>query len=167
MHLRRPNCGWCERTPPTSPGQAASLGHGTSFGRTPANRCTTTPIVFHRFRPTRYPWLRKRPGRQQPVPHLRRNARTFPGTFARYSPKTRNSSRAAATTQLKRWLNDHPDHAAVPGNVKIGLANVKNVLRHKKRKNKKEKAAQVGATPARVAARPKSPRADLALNHRA
>jgi hypothetical protein len=34
---------------------------------------------------------------------------------------------------LDQWLKDHPDHTEVPENVKQALANVKSVLRHKKR----------------------------------
>jgi hypothetical protein len=34
---------------------------------------------------------------------------------------------------LDQWLKDHPGHAEVPESVKQGLANVKSVLRHKKR----------------------------------
>jgi hypothetical protein len=35
---------------------------------------------------------------------------------------------------LKRWLTDHPGHKEVPTNVKQGLANVKSVLRSKRRR---------------------------------
>jgi hypothetical protein len=34
---------------------------------------------------------------------------------------------------LEQWLKDHPDYTEVPENVKQGLANIKSVLRHKKR----------------------------------
>jgi hypothetical protein len=34
---------------------------------------------------------------------------------------------------LEQWLKDHSGHTTVPENVKQGLANVKSVLRHKKR----------------------------------
>jgi hypothetical protein len=42
---------------------------------------------------------------------------------------------------LTQWLADHPGHTEVPENVKQALANVKSVLRHKKR----AKGAAVGA----------------------
>lgn len=35
---------------------------------------------------------------------------------------------------LQQWLKDHPGHTEVPKNVKVGLQNIKGVLRSKKRK---------------------------------
>jgi hypothetical protein len=47
---------------------------------------------------------------------------------------------------LDQWLTDHPEHAEVPHSVKANLANVKSVLRSKKRKRVAGRArAQVGA----------------------
>jgi hypothetical protein len=43
---------------------------------------------------------------------------------------------------LRRWLADHPDHKEVPQKVKNNLANVKSVLRKKRWKVGKPKAAQ-------------------------
>jgi hypothetical protein len=45
---------------------------------------------------------------------------------------------------LDQWLKDHPDHTEVPENVKQGLANVKSVLRHKKRVKIAKGAEPVG-----------------------
>src|ERR1700675_2952530 len=43
---------------------------------------------------------------------------------------------------LQRWLQDHPGVKEVPKNVKTGLANIKSVLRSKKRKKVAKKAEQ-------------------------
>src|SRR5437868_3087363 len=40
---------------------------------------------------------------------------------------------------LERWLEDHQAYKEVPSDVKSSLANIKSVLRHKKRKRKKDK----------------------------
>jgi hypothetical protein len=42
---------------------------------------------------------------------------------------------------LDQWLADHPDATEVPKNVKVGLQNIKGVMRSQKRKRKKAKAA--------------------------
>ena len=63
---------------------------------------------------------------------------------------------------LGRWLADHPGYAEVPPNVKANLANIKSVLRKKRRKGgrpkKSEQAAPAGigivvleAKPAKIA----------------
>ena len=44
---------------------------------------------------------------------------------------------------LSRWLVDHPDEKEVPARVKQGLANVKSVMRSKKRTRKASKMAAV------------------------
>ena len=50
---------------------------------------------------------------------------------------------------LGRWLQDHPDHKEVPGNVKANLSNVKGILRKRARKGgRPKKAVQAGQTPA-------------------
>lgn len=48
---------------------------------------------------------------------------------------------------LQRWLADHPDVKEVPKNVKTSLANIKSVLRSKKRKKvaKKQEGQVVGS----------------------
>ena len=48
---------------------------------------------------------------------------------------------------LKRWLADHPGHADVPNNVKVGLQNVKSILRSKRRKKKSKRAAMPAELP--------------------
>jgi hypothetical protein len=50
---------------------------------------------------------------------------------------------------LQRWLQDHPDQKEVPSNVKSNLANIKSVLRKKRR----EGTAAQSARPARAIAR--------------
>ena len=56
---------------------------------------------------------------------------------------------------LKQWLADHPEHKEVPNNVKANLANLKSVLRSKKRKKaaKRVEAPQANG-PVVVAAAP-------------
>jgi hypothetical protein len=54
---------------------------------------------------------------------------------------------------LDQWLKDHPDHTEVPENVKQALANVKSVLRHKKRV-KIAKGAEPTGQPAGTAGMP-------------
>jgi hypothetical protein len=43
---------------------------------------------------------------------------------------------------LNRWLRDHPGQTEVPKSVKVGLQNVKSVLRSKKRKGGRRKAQE-------------------------
>jgi hypothetical protein len=45
---------------------------------------------------------------------------------------------------LTQWLADHPSHTEVPENVKQTLANIKSVLRHKKRAKGAKAEAPVG-----------------------
>jgi hypothetical protein len=47
---------------------------------------------------------------------------------------------------LEQWLKDHPGHTDVPENVKQGLANVKSVLRHKKRAKLAEPVGPLAGT---------------------
>jgi hypothetical protein len=47
---------------------------------------------------------------------------------------------------LQRWLKDHPGETDVPRNVKVGLQNVKSVLRGKSRRRRKAKTAATLAT---------------------
>ena len=49
---------------------------------------------------------------------------------------------------LQRWLKDHPGETEVPKNVKVGLQNVKSVLRSKSRRRRKAKAASATGTTA-------------------
>jgi hypothetical protein len=60
---------------------------------------------------------------------------------------------------LKRWLDDHPEVTEVPKNVKVGLQNIKGVLRSQKRKRKKAKAAAAG--PEAQPQRPAPKKSDL------
>ncbi len=45
---------------------------------------------------------------------------------------------------LNRWMADHPGVTEVPKTVKVGLQNIKGVLRSQRRKRKKAKAAAAG-----------------------
>ena len=47
---------------------------------------------------------------------------------------------------LQRWLKDHPGETEVPGNVKVGLQNVKIILHSKSRRRRKAKAPAGTAT---------------------
>jgi hypothetical protein len=47
---------------------------------------------------------------------------------------------------FRRWLADHPGEPEVPRNVKVGLQNVKGLLRSKGRRRRKAKAAVTVAT---------------------
>jgi hypothetical protein len=60
---------------------------------------------------------------------------------------------------LQRWLADHPGFTEPPKTVKVGLQNIKGVLRSQKRKRKKAKAAAAG--PADEPARPAPRKSDL------
>src|SRR5205807_99230 len=55
---------------------------------------------------------------------------------------------------LSRWLADHADEKEVPQRVKQGLANVKSVLRSKKRKRRASETAAV-ETPAAAGLQPR------------
>jgi hypothetical protein len=46
---------------------------------------------------------------------------------------------------LKRWMSDHPKEKEVPARVKQGLANVKSVLRSKRRGKKRKADSEQGA----------------------
>jgi hypothetical protein len=46
---------------------------------------------------------------------------------------------------LKRWMSDHPKEKEVPARVKQGLANVKSVLRSKRRGRKRKADPEQGA----------------------
>jgi hypothetical protein len=48
---------------------------------------------------------------------------------------------------LQRWLKDHPGETDVPKSVKVGLQNIKSVLRSKSRRRRQGKAAATGAGP--------------------
>jgi hypothetical protein len=57
---------------------------------------------------------------------------------------------------LQRWLRDHPGETEVPGRVKVGLSNIKSVLRkqRKKRGGKKPAATATSAADGPAAPRP-------------
>jgi hypothetical protein len=59
---------------------------------------------------------------------------------------------------LDRWMADHPGATEVPKNVKVGLQNIKGVLRSQSRKRKKAKAA---AAPDAQPQRPAPKKSDL------
>jgi hypothetical protein len=52
---------------------------------------------------------------------------------------------------LQRWQDDHPGHATIPDSVKMGLANIKSVLR-KKRKRRGRPPGQSAQAPVKKAA---------------
>jgi hypothetical protein len=54
---------------------------------------------------------------------------------------------------LQRWLKDHRGQTEVPRNVKVGLQNVKSLLRSKSRRRKKARAASATGTTAQVSQR--------------
>src|SRR5262245_54348235 len=54
----------------------------------------------------------------------------------------------------RRWLADHPGHAEVPPNVKVGLQNIKGVLRQKLRDRKAAKRAAAGGQGKKLPAAP-------------
>jgi hypothetical protein len=60
---------------------------------------------------------------------------------------------------LERWLADHPGEKKVPQSVKNSLANLKSVLRSKKRKRRKAKAAgaEIAGSPASPAVKKHKP----------
>jgi len=65
---------------------------------------------------------------------------------------------------LKRWMSDHPKEKEVPARVKQGLANVKSVLRSKKRGKKRSAVSEQG--PVAVLEKPqRSPRLEPLEEH--
>src|SRR5690348_15491930 len=63
---------------------------------------------------------------------------------------------------FKIWLQDHPGHNTVPDKVKVGLQNIKSVLRaeKKKRGGRRKQEAVAEAAPVRPA-RPAAPKGAL------
>jgi hypothetical protein len=91
----------------------------------------------------------------------------FRGVFRENPRLLKERSNAAL---FRRWLADHPGHETVPDTVKVGLQNVKGLLRRKlKRRGRptqKERPAQEplpGAAPAPDSLEPLEVRIDDAL----
>jgi hypothetical protein len=59
---------------------------------------------------------------------------------------------------LHRWLADHPGAADVPRSVKVGLQNVKGILRSKERKRTKRAAAAGAMAAVTERTKPSGPR---------
>ena len=55
---------------------------------------------------------------------------------------------------LQRWLADHPREKEVPDRIKANLANIKSVLRKKKRRKPAKKTQPADAVAAAVAQKP-------------
>jgi hypothetical protein len=64
---------------------------------------------------------------------------------------------------LRRWLADHPDHKDVPQRVKNNLANVKSILRKKRRKGGRPKSEQPSAAVSEIATKKVAPKGLEAL----
>jgi hypothetical protein len=62
---------------------------------------------------------------------------------------------------LQRWLEDHPWETEVPKRVKVGLQNIKSLLRRKRRRGKRQpvETQAVELTPEQTV--PENPNADL------
>ena len=63
---------------------------------------------------------------------------------------------------LKKWLSDHAGETEVPNRVKVGLQNIKSILRSKGRKRTaaKDAAAAAAAPPGSPAPKPRRPSKD-------
>src|SRR5689334_8687588 len=80
---------------------------------------------------------------------------TTSGYFRRLfkeNPKLLKASKNDAI--LERWLQDHPGETEVPKNVKNNLANIKSVLRNRRRKRKGSRRAagaeEAGSAPVKL-----------------
>jgi hypothetical protein len=68
---------------------------------------------------------------------------------------------------LRRWLADHPDHTEVPQKVKVGLQNVKNILRKRlAKKIGRPKKDRVSAPVAETAPTPEVARTPSRLSRK-
>jgi hypothetical protein len=81
---------------------------------------------------------------------------TVSGYFRRIFAENPNLLKVRSNEEiLNRWLTDHPDHKEVPTNVKQNLANIKSVLRSKRRRGgRKPLDGQAGGHEAVAAAKP-------------
>jgi hypothetical protein len=74
------------------------------------------------------------------------NGENISGYFRRIFQESPNLLKTRSNDELlRRWLADHPGETEVPKSVKVGLQNVKSVLRSKGRKRKAAKVAAVDA----------------------
>jgi hypothetical protein len=71
---------------------------------------------------------------------------TTAGYFRRiFQEKPRLLTTRSNEEVLNRWLADHPGETEVPRSVKVGLQNVKRLLRSKGRRRQKNASAAAGA----------------------
>src|SRR5262249_40287683 len=91
---------------------------------------------------------------QQTPPQATAKSESIAGYFRRiFRENPKLLGLKSNETLLQQWLADHPGHSEAPDSVKQGLANIKSVLR-KKRKRKGRKAAAQSGQPAREKAPP-------------
>jgi hypothetical protein len=96
---------------------------------------------------------RKRKAAQAPAGQAKANGGTVSGYFRKVFAESPGLLDSRSNDELlQRWLKDHPGETEVPKNVKVGLQNIKSVLRSKSRR-KKARAAAAAGTVAQVGQR--------------
>jgi hypothetical protein len=90
------------------------------------------------------------------------NSETISGYFRRvFQEKPKLLNTRSNEELLRRWLADHPGQTEVPKAVKVGLQNVKSILRSKDRKRKAKAAETAPAAASSQPARPSPKKTDL------
>jgi hypothetical protein len=89
------------------------------------------------------------------------NGESIAGYFRKVFAETPKLLKTGSNAKLlERWIADHPGAKEVPQSAKYNLANLKSLLRSKKRKRRKANAAaaEIAAAPVAVAVKkPKPP----------
>jgi hypothetical protein len=84
------------------------------------------------------------------------NAETISGYFRKVFKENPKLLHTRSNEELlRRWLQDHPGEKEVPNRVKVGLSNIKSVLRKKAKKRGRKKAQQAVPSPGNGAATPR------------
>lgn len=90
------------------------------------------------------------------------NGETISGYFRRVFRENPKLLKTRSNDELlRRWRDDHPGEDEIPKGVKVGLQNVKSILRSKGRKRKAKAAAAAPAAPNSQPARPAPKKTDL------
>jgi hypothetical protein len=93
---------------------------------------------------------------QAPAGQAKANGETVSGYFRKVFAENPGLLDSRSNDELlQRWLKDHPGETEVPTNVKVGLQNVKSVLRSKGRRKKGRKQQLAGQEGHGLVAQPK------------
>jgi hypothetical protein len=99
---------------------------------------------------------RKAKAAQAPAGQAKGNGETVSGYFRKVFAENPGLLDSRSNDELlQRWLKDHPGETEVPKNVKVGLQNVKSVLRSKGRRKKRKKEQLTGQEGHGLVAQPK------------